>query len=484
MLIFNCTKAAQDFFTITRKGKKQTIVETPPCKEMSEDSLHLTSQSEKPLRIQQWMLHAVSIKRKHCLVAVEVNTRFCVVLAGLKKADLEGFLSLFKTYFSSQVLGYGNEVGIWNGKDSKKIVKETLNHFAETHFFRRYDSSVQARINGIVQELRHWADVEPTLLTDENTLLNFSYRSNTRLWKSKAYPKQDYIVPNEEMLIGWQQLYQKATPKQLTANRKIMREYEQKRMAAFREHLQGGSLLSGLPEQPLTDESGLIMPSSEALSDDDLEFLDDMLSKYETEFSLQNASSLHGFLTAVISGPNMMPPSHWLPQIWGEKQPNWEGMDELQRFMGAVFTMMNNISATLMDAPQDFVAIFIGDQDNAIVNYWCAGYLSATDMDEEAWANLPDHLAEKMSFLDEVALKLTVDGGKPLLVQKPLCDEIVSIAQALHAYWLTQRSPVPRGMQSKSNTKRPDNVIQLKPQHPVTGQKTGRNEPCPCGSGK
>lgn len=476
MLIFNCTKAAQDFFTVTRKGQKQTIVEASPCKDMSEDIQHLSSSIENPPRIQQWLLHAVSIKRKHCLIAVEVNTRFSVTLAGVKKANWDEFLELFKTYLSAQMLEYGREHDVWSMAGAKDIIQSTLDHFADARFFQRSDRSVQARINTVVQDLRYWAEEDPMLLADEDMLLNFNGFQNRMMCKSKAYPDEMYIVPNQEMLLVWRQLYQGATAKQVAATRQQLKEYEKNRMQALIGNLTDE--MDAFEETPELD-GALELSGNETLTNSDMAFLEQMLLKYQTEYSPANLSSLHGFLTAIVSGPNMLPPSYWLPQLWGEEemQPDWEEMAEVERFMGALFTMMNNIVSMLMESSQKFSAIFIGDHSYTDVSSWCFGYIDGIGLDDEAWDELPEHLIMKVKFLDELSVVEQRVTGKERIA---LNDKVVGIAEELHAYWLKQRSP-----QSPSSGRPiPDNVVPIRPQQSATSQKVGRNELCPCGSGK
>jgi len=49
----------------------------------------------------------------------------------------------------------------------------------------------------------------------------------------------------------------------------------------------------------------------------ELDFVEDMLMKYGNDDSILDVSELDGLLTAIVSGPNMIMPSQWLPDIWG-----------------------------------------------------------------------------------------------------------------------------------------------------------------------
>jgi uncharacterized protein len=366
---------------------------------------------------------------------------------------------------------------------AKSPIENTIEHFAVTHIFRRYDSNVQARINRIVQDLRYWVDEDSRLLTDENMLLNANWFSNRAICKSKAYPEKLYIYPFQEMLLVWQELYRNATPGQVAETRQRLDDIETDRMEGIIGNISESLKPSDAQEQPVApDESKMITVSNEALSHEDMDFLDSTLQKYETEVSQESVSSLHGFLTAIVSGPSVILPSDWMPRIWGgeEEQPAWDSMKEIERFTGALFNMMNNISDTLMNTPQDFDAVFMGDEHNTDVSDWCTGYMDGIELDEEAWDELPEHLLEKVDFLDRHALMFSVGGRVSPSEQQFLNDEVISIAQALYVYWLKQRSP-----QSPSEDRPiPDNVVPIRPQQPVTSEKVGRNELCPCGSGK
>ncbi|MEZ5477746.1 MAG: UPF0149 family protein [Thiolinea sp.] len=157
--------------------------------------------------------------------------------------------------------------------------------------------------------------------------------------------------------------------------------------------------------------SDVIVPGGDPLSSAELDLLNETLFKYETDASLENVSSLHGFLTAIVSGPNALPPGLWLHEIWGgeEYQPNWENMEEVQGFMTTTFKLMNNIAKELLESPETFEAIFMGDEDMSITSDWSNGYMNGVDLDLEAWGNMPDHLVERLDFLDADALMLPVD---------------------------------------------------------------------------
>ena len=64
-------------------------------------------------------------------------------------------------------------------------------------------------------------------------------------------------------------------------------------------------------------------------------------------------SMLHGFLSAVLSGPMVMP-SEWLPQVWGEEEPRFESEAHMGRIMGLLMRFYNGTAAELARNPLRF----------------------------------------------------------------------------------------------------------------------------------
>ena len=106
----------------------------------------------------------------------------------------------------------------------------------------------------------------------------------------------------------------------------------------------------------------------ETLSDDELEWLDHFLVYRIDEDAdcegkdegVLNVCELDGLLTAVVSGPVTIPPSHWMPQIWGDFPPAWKDERELQQVMSLLMRHMNSIAGLLMEQPGDFEPMFEG----------------------------------------------------------------------------------------------------------------------------
>lgn len=233
--------------------------------------------------------------------------------------------------------------------------------------------------------------------------------------------------------------------------------------------------------------------NEQTLNEDDLDFIDTVLEKYGSEDSILNASELDGFLTAIISGPDMIRASEWMPAIWGDEDasPDWESKDEVSRFMNHITTLMNQNVDILMDSPGEFEAMLLMDIKDGkpvtVATFWCQGYMKAVMLRPDSWKNLPKDIEK---HLENIAAFCTFEDASSLSgltgeATEESQGKIDLAARALHAYWLKQRAHLApaanRGALAPMAAGTPmGQVLPFVRKQP----KIGPNAPCPCGSGK
>ena len=66
------------------------------------------------------------------------------------------------------------------------------------------------------------------------------------------------------------------------------------------------------------------------LTPEELDFLDAALLDHGNDDSVLGISELDGFFTALVSGPEAVMPSTWLPELWGGVPPTFASFDEEQ----------------------------------------------------------------------------------------------------------------------------------------------------------
>lgn len=212
MLIFNCTKAATEFFTVTRKGVKQSFVHAPLNKDIAADGQYLQNDEGKPTLAFQWVLHAITVKRKHCLIAMEVNTRFSVILTAMPKGNPDAFIDRFKPRLLDQLFGFALQSGVLEEEQFAMFINEFMAQTADIFLCQRSDRSVQAHINDVVSQFTETVDASGYVPDNEDEMLHFSAYINNQLRKVK--PSRDYTQPDEQMLLFWLQQFCGFTPEQ------------------------------------------------------------------------------------------------------------------------------------------------------------------------------------------------------------------------------------------------------------------------------
>ncbi|WP_296250092.1 UPF0149 family protein [Pseudomonas sp. UBA4194] len=209
--------------------------------------------------------------------------------------------------------------------------------------------------------------------------------------------------------------------------------------------------------------------SDDALTDEQLDYVEEVLGKYASETSVGSISELDGFFAAIVSGPQAIAFSDWYAALWGgaDKLPVFEDDKQFEKFFELLIQHMNQLAMLLQEDFENFAPIFnlFDDEEVVSVEDWCFGYERGVVVGG-SWLDMPD---EEQDLLALITLHtqgvdlLKPDGSGAELDAEQAMEMIQMAAIRLHQYWLERRP---------STT-------------PVVNEvKTGRNDPCPCGSGK
>ena len=211
----------------------------------------------------------------------------------------------------------------------------------------------------------------------------------------------------------------------------------------------------------------------EQLEDFLLDRIDDDIDTSGMDEGIFDVSTLDGFFTAIVSGPEMIQPSRWLPVVWGDFEPEWETEKTFERIVSLLMRHMNSIASHLMNESDSFEPLFLERKVEGhtylIVNEWCYGYMKGVELALAHW-NLDEMnmaillMPIKMFGTEEGQVKL--DGLDKQGVDN-VRNTITPNVREIQAYWLARREESP----GRSPIRRDK-------------ARVGRNEPCPCGSGK
>ena len=217
------------------------------------------------------------------------------------------------------------------------------------------------------------------------------------------------------------------------------------------------------------------------LSEDEFEELDQfLLYDVDTE-EVMMSDTMDGFLHAIAVGPTTLHPKQWLPKIWGteDMMPPMDSVEELNHILGLVMRHFNSIIAGLEADPREISPCWSTmTYDNDEREYddaegWAYGFVEGMRLCWNDWLPLlstPQGQAwfRPIGLLGEDAF--CVDQDELIRTPAMRAELGLQIPQAvldMHGHWLPLRLAVYERQVAKS----------MQP-------KVGRNEPCPCGSGK
>lgn len=278
-----------------------------------------------------------------------------------------------------------------------------------------------------------------------------------------------------------------------------------------------------------------------AMPPDDLERLEAILWQHAVPRGGMPLEMLDGFFSALVCGPEMVMPSEYHSLVWGEAEgePAWDTAAEAVEAFGLLQNYWNHIvdrvgrdpdadpeavAASIM-MPEPLLAIFdeilqSGDlpadieqdvRDFPLASGWAVGFFQGMEMREEAWdrwLDAHDSIAEHLG--DVQRLMVLADSQLEQLDDDELDDALGIDSEALSKAiadlddGLIEDMLVDddeEEMEPPSLIERLDIMFELphflhalnslrlaeatRSREPVRREtQPGRNDPCPCGSGK
>ena len=208
------------------------------------------------------------------------------------------------------------------------------------------------------------------------------------------------------------------------------------------------------------------------LNQGELGVLEAFLESEACDDETMTLSQAQGFLTAVVSGPDLVMPSEWMPQIWGH--PEFDTEAQAQKMTGLLMRVYNEVAKGLKER-RDFGLLLeewgsVDEEKSVVALPWCEGYLVGMALRPAAWAEHSDGDLGSL-LLPIVLIARPETDREQALVDDPdeyerLCDLLPDTAQAIYDYWLSRRT-----------------AAHAADDWPQVEQGTP-SEPCPCGSGK
>jgi uncharacterized protein len=188
-------------------------------------------------------------------------------------------------------------------------------------------------------------------------------------------------------------------------------------------------------------------------------------------------SELDGFLAGIVVCPDLIMPGEWLPMVWGggddDAAPVFDSTEHVEKLVGLV---MQHYNATANDLQRGrFAPVFDIDtrHDEILWELWVDGFETAMRLRPQSWAKIADGDEDTRTALAGLMTLAEINRGDSSLSEAEIHD-LTEKAPDLIPYWV-----------AILNAWR---ISQHLVGQPGTSTshfgKVGRNDPCPCGSGK
>jgi uncharacterized protein len=225
------------------------------------------------------------------------------------------------------------------------------------------------------------------------------------------------------------------------------------------------------------------MNNSQTLNDQEFDALDKFLLSDDMPENAMDISMLDGFFAALVLHPQLILPSQYLPWIWdaeqGKDEPAFASMDEVNLILGLIMRHYNSVLEDIENDQYEPLFYTLKQEDNSEffdAEGWCMGFILGATVFNEPW----DEVFKDRPELVSPMVLLGTEAGWDLLEQSKdikratqgAYESIAERVLMLYEYFREQREAATAERMAQQGSM------------PVTSNKTGRNEACPCGSGK
>ena len=189
---------------------------------------------------------------------------------------------------------------------------------------------------------------------------------------------------------------------------------------------------------------------------------------------------LDGFIAGLLVCPDLIKPGEWLPIIWNrdsaDQQAAFDDLDHANRVLGLVMEHYNDVARTLMERSGRYSPLFAIDKrnDDILWELWIEGFEKAIALRPASWKTLLDADVDTAAAMSGMLMLADIARGDKQVKDGDILsaaapDKIADWVVTLNEWRLANCQPIP-GVHPKGAA--------------APTKKVGRNDPCPCGSGK
>lgn len=206
--------------------------------------------------------------------------------------------------------------------------------------------------------------------------------------------------------------------------------------------------------------------------------LDRFLASDLTSEHTMMVDTLDGFLTAIALGPVEIPVPQWLPRVWGPEDkdtPRFRNEEQADRILALIVRQLNGVLRTLQLDLDNYTPIVdvtsIDGVDYEDAEMWAFGFMAGINLARTAWQPVfeqPEVLATLKPVFLLSAKNLTEAQKQEVATPQQraaLAAQLPATVAALYEFWKPfRKAEAPEPLRAEV--------------------RAGRNDPCPCGSGK
>ncbi len=203
-----------------------------------------------------------------------------------------------------------------------------------------------------------------------------------------------------------------------------------------------------------------------------------------------NLEGLHGFLFGLAITPDIVKPSEWLPFVFGEEMLAFDNEKKAERLFECLFSVYDRFiderEVGTLKFPFNFDKLALDDMPR--VRDWADGLFLVLGLRPGIWG-LRDGQYEKMLERQEgpawAAAVVSAVGLPEVLDEAGDEDGVEVTEEEKGQLYLKMFDQLPDAVATLMEHAGKRRHLRLVPQMaPLRVEKIGRNDPCPCGSGK
>lgn len=219
--------------------------------------------------------------------------------------------------------------------------------------------------------------------------------------------------------------------------------------------------------------------------DDLVEAIEALYVKHPDGEDAPSISYVDGALAGLLLAPQPIPPEEWLPRLGAGPEVAFADPADRDRLARLLQARQSEIAAELLEGGGVFAPVYeTTDEGDDIWQFWLLGLSAALTLDREHWEAMiasddEDVSAAAMGLMSLVATLPGFRGALSEQEDRDLSDlgDLTAAAPELLPYFAEVLYRRRHGLERVVMT---DDFLPA----PAVSSKIGRNDPCPCGSGR